>query len=96
MRTQEFFLCYVFSGLPWRLTPHGNIAALCLPSEKDLLQVGAMRFWKRGYFSPRNLPILKDKDLTPIFLKCDIARPDNHIKGTPGAYQENGSHDMLG
>jgi hypothetical protein len=29
--SQEFLLCYVFSGLPWRLTPYGNIAALCLP-----------------------------------------------------------------
>jgi len=65
---QEFFLCYVFSDLPWRLTPHGNIAALCLPSEKNLLQAGAIRFWKRGYFSPRNLPIIKNKDLPPLLL----------------------------
>jgi hypothetical protein len=26
---QEFLLCYVFSGLPWHLTPYGNMSALC-------------------------------------------------------------------
>jgi hypothetical protein len=31
-----------------------------------------------------------------IFLEYQKVKPDNHIKGTPGAYQENGSHDMLG
>ena len=29
-------------------------------------------------------------------LRLGLWFTDNHIKGTPGAYQENGSHDMLG
>jgi len=59
------------------------------PQRRD----NAMRFWERCYFSPRNLPIVKNKDLPPYCFKLQNCKLDPTIFAAPDRFRERkGTH----